>query len=232
MPADCGVVVVAGGSGSRMGPGEAPKQFRPVAGKPVFRWCLDFFLAHPEVLEVVLVVPRIQSDLARDLTADCDPERLKLVAGGARRQDSVSAGLEALGPDCKMVAVHDAARPFPPTDFSGLLKQARDSGGAIFALPVTDSIKRGDGSTIRENVSREHLWAAQTPQVFQTKLLRDCLQACNLRGIEVTDDASALQELGHPVRIVEGSRSNLKITLPEDWVLAEALAAGRGSEKR
>lgn len=225
MPRDCGVIIVAAGRGERMG-GDLPKQFRPLAGSPVLLWSTRFFLAQPMVREVVLVVSADQLDRARAIESALRPREITIVAGGARRQDSVANGLAALTPESRLVAIHDAARPFPPENFAALCEEARASGAAIFGYPIVETVKRvGADACIIETLDRSQLWAAQTPQVFHRELLERALRQCEDKGIEVTDDAAAVALLGHRVKIVEGSRWNIKLTVPEDWPVAECLAA-------
>jgi 2-C-methyl-D-erythritol 4-phosphate cytidylyltransferase len=226
MSADCGVVIVAGGSGARMGGGEVPKQFRPLRELPLFLWSLQFFDQQDSVSEIVVVVPEVHIPTATQLYSQRTfTHPVHCVAGGRRRQDSVLSGVKSLSKESEFVAIHDGARPFPPQNFEEALDFARADGAAIFALPVTDSIKRAECGAIRESVPRDELWAAQTPQLFRTSLLIQALEKCNEDKVEVTDDASAVERMGGTVRIVEGSRSNLKVTVPDDWILAGALAA-------
>jgi 2-C-methyl-D-erythritol 4-phosphate cytidylyltransferase len=209
-----------------MGGGEIPKQFRPLRDLPLFLWSVQFFDQQDSVSEIVIVVPEVHLPTATRLCKERTfVHELNCVPGGRRRQDSVMAGLRALGAASEFVAVHDGARPFPPQNFEEALEFARVDGAAIFALPVTDSIKRAECGAIKESVPRDELWAAQTPQVFKTALLIEALQLCDADRLEVTDDASAIESLGRTVRIVEGSRSNLKITVPDDWIVAAALGA-------
>lgn len=223
----CGVVVVAGGTGSRAG-GEIPKQFRPLLERPLLLWSLDFFCRCGVVGPIVIACHADYLQMTSDLlAADGLLERTRVVAGGARRQDSVLAGLEALEADVEIAAVHDAARPFPPADLETAVKAALRVGGAIYATAVTDSIKRVESGQIAASVPRENLWAAQTPQLAQRKLLLQALRECVRRGLEVTDEASALEIIRCQVEVVESPRTNLKITRPEDWIVAEAIARSR-----
>ncbi|MCX7625969.1 MAG: 2-C-methyl-D-erythritol 4-phosphate cytidylyltransferase [Candidatus Sumerlaeaceae bacterium] len=224
---DCGVIIVAAGKGERMG-GKMPKQFRLLVGEPVFSWSLQFFLSHDAVTEIALVVPpdlvEKTEHTLRQKASHCLP--VMVVAGGTRRQDSVGNGLSALSAKSSLVAVHDAARPFPPLNFSEVCAEARSYGAAIFGLPVTETIKQVDDSGIVvASPDRSRLWVAQTPQVFQRELLASALALCNERGIEVTDDAAAVALLGRPVKMVEGSRWNIKLTVPDDWLLAECIGS-------
>lgn len=224
---DCGVIIVAAGRGERMG-GDVPKQFQLLAGQPVYWWSLCFFLSHHAVTEIALVVP---PDLVEKTRQTLPPKAsqsplVAVVAGGPRRQDSVANGLSALGAKSLLVAVHDAARPFPPRNFDDVCAEARRFGAAIFGLPVTETIKHVDErSYITGTPDRSRLWVAQTPQVFQRELLSRALALCKERGIEVTDDAAAVALVGTSVRIVEGSRWNIKLTVPDDWLFAECIAS-------
>src|SRR5437868_2778547 len=138
---NCGVIIVAGGSGTRMG-GRELKQFRLLRGLPVILWGARFFAAQNSVHEIVLVVPEHEIESARVLFEKHGVGgRSCVVAGGERRQDSVAAGLAALSGVSSMVAIHDAARPFPPQSFDGAVQRASERSGVVFALPVTDTIK-------------------------------------------------------------------------------------------
>jgi 2-C-methyl-D-erythritol 4-phosphate cytidylyltransferase len=144
------------------------------------------------------------------------------VAGGARRQDSLRAGLEAVA-DCALVAVHDAARPLvSPEDVERVIEAARSSGAAILALPARDTIKLVADGLIRETPARSACWAAQTPQVVRREWLVEALDKAERDGFDATDDAQLVERLGLPVRVVEGQASNLKITVDADLVAAEA----------
>jgi 2-C-methyl-D-erythritol 4-phosphate cytidylyltransferase len=226
---DCGAVLVAGGSGTRMGTSEeGPKQFRPLAGKALFLWSVEFFAAQPSVREVVVAVPESLIPHAEQLLAQISSQiSIRCVPGGKRRQDSVLSGLVALSPECALAAVHDGARPFPPADFEAVVGKARRGHGLIYATPVTDSLKRIMDGVISDSVPRERLWAAQTPQIFRRDLLIEALGKCESHGSEVTDEAAAMEFAGYPSGIAEGSRRNIKITVPEDFAYAEILAAER-----
>ncbi len=221
------VVVVAGGSGTRAG-GEIPKQFQPLLGLPLLLWSVKFFLARQAITELVIVAHSSYLVHTEELLRHHDmTNRVKVVPGGVRRQDSVLAGVAATPESSSIVAIHDGARPFPPDDLERGVEAAIRHGGAIFATRVTDSIKRGDGELITEAVPRDDLWAAQTPQLARRSLLLTALNECRARQIEVTDEAGALDLISVRVAIVEGSQTNLKVTRPEDWLIAEAIARMR-----
>jgi 2-C-methyl-D-erythritol 4-phosphate cytidylyltransferase len=220
----CAVVIVGGGSGTRMGPG-IPKQFRELLGTPLYLWSVGFFESSDCVGEIVVVAPA--SEL-RNAELGCKAAGAKkvtaIVEGGARRQDSVAAGFAAVSPKFEVVLIHDAARPFPPANTEQLLQQALQAGAAIFAVPVSETLKRIDYPRIVETVPREHVWAAQTPQAFRRDVLKPAIDFVSRSEIEVTDDAAAVEALGRRVDVVPGSHTNIKITNPEDWTVAETLA--------
>jgi 2-C-methyl-D-erythritol 4-phosphate cytidylyltransferase len=148
-----------------------------------------------------------------------------LEAGGARRQDSVRLGLERLDPDCEIVVVHDAVRPLVSPALIDRLAEAADrDGAAVAGLPVTDTIKIvAPGRRVRSTPARDSLWAVQTPQAFRVALLREAHARGKKDGVEATDDAMLVERLGKTVAVLEGDPSNIKITTPEDLLLAEAL---------
>jgi len=220
--------VVAAGRGERAG-SEIPKQFREVAGVPVLLRAIRPFLAHPGVGKVVVVVApevaRTPPDWLQALTGD----RLVLVAGGAERMDSVEQGLAALDPAVPVAVVHDGARPFVDPDvIDRVIDEARRGRGAIAAVPVADTLKEGEAADgafqIRRTVPREGLWRAQTPQAFPAAVLRQALARARQAGSSLTDDAAAVEAMGVPVRLIRDRSTNLKITSPEDFHLADAIA--------
>jgi 2-C-methyl-D-erythritol 4-phosphate cytidylyltransferase/2-C-methyl-D-erythritol 2,4-cyclodiphosphate synthase len=217
-------ILVAAGSGSRFG-GPLPKQFMTVAGKPVIRHAAEALLPHVSALLPVGDAEPIAAALA-------GLDVMPAVPGGATRQASVSAGLQALAasaPD--IVLVHDAARPFLPANaVPALLAALRNHDGAIPAVPVADTLKRVQSGRIVATVARDGLFRAQTPQAFRYHLLR-ALHATG--GSGATDDASLLEMAGHSVAIVAGSDDNIKLTYPEDLVrLERALSPAMGLSPR
>jgi 2-C-methyl-D-erythritol 4-phosphate cytidylyltransferase len=215
-----GAVIVAAGRSSRMG--GVDKLMLPLGGRPLLAHSLATIASHPAVDRVAIVCSESNLDEAAPLATLAAPSAV-VVPGGARRRDSVRAGLEALS-GIDHVIIHDGARPFvtrPMID--SVLAGARLTGAALCAIPMPDTVKRANLSgLVRSTVSREGLWLAQTPQAFRTDLL---LRAHQASDIDATDDASLVELLGEPVRIVLGSAHNLKITQPEDLALAEALYA-------
>lgn len=221
---DVGVVIVAGGSGSRTGSDEL-KQFRWVAGKPVLLHSVQAFMARPDVAIVVVVLPKAYAADPPPWLFQCDVERLLVSTGGNARHDSVVNGLEDLPEDIVIAVVHDAARPLVTDDtIDRVIAEARLGHGAIAALPVVDTLKEVDEhGVITRTVNRDALWRAQTPQAFPRAILEEAhVQARNER-VTATDDAALVERLGLPVRVVRGSERALKITTEADFARAEAL---------
>jgi 2-C-methyl-D-erythritol 4-phosphate cytidylyltransferase/2-C-methyl-D-erythritol 2,4-cyclodiphosphate synthase len=209
-------ILVAAGSGSRFG-ADTPKQFLPLAGRPVIRHAAESLATHVSHLQPVGDAAPIEAALA-GLT------HLPTVPGGASRQDSVRAGLEVLVPHAPdVVLVHDAARPcIPPGTVPALLAALERHPGAIPALPVADTLKRGRDGVILATVPRDGLYRAQTPQAFRF----DALLAAHRAGFQgATDDASLLEAAGQAVALVPGGDDNIKLTYPEDLARLERIMA-------
>jgi 2-C-methyl-D-erythritol 4-phosphate cytidylyltransferase len=231
-PDKAGAIVVGAGSGRRLGGVE--KAFLPLLGRPMIVYCVEALEASGEVDAICLVLA--EASVGRGLALVRDRGWTKVaavVAGGAERQDSVRAGLNAL-PPCEWVLVHDAARPLLSPDIVRRgLAAARISGAAVAAVPVRDTLKRVRGApdrpVVAETVQRTALWAAQTPQVFRAALLRRAFAAAGDSIGAFTDDASLVEAMGHDVHVFEGSGGNLKVTLPEDVAAAEALLRARAA---
>jgi 2-C-methyl-D-erythritol 4-phosphate cytidylyltransferase len=222
-------LIPAAGIGARMG-GACPKQYLPIAGKPMLLHVLDIFAAAARIAHVFVVVSP-EDGYIRDLMAAAPQlaDRVSvLFDGGATRRESVLNGLRAMRPqtgDDDWVLVHDAARPgLSPELIDRLIDSLRDDAvGGLLALPVVDTLKRADADGRAEaTVPREDLWAAQTPQMFRYALLRQALEQAG----EVTDEASAIEALGFKPRLVEGSPRNFKVTLPHDLALAALYLKG------
>ncbi|ACG78144.1 2C-methyl-D-erythritol 2,4-cyclodiphosphate synthase [Phenylobacterium zucineum HLK1] len=216
-------VVVAAGAGLRAGPGE-PKAWRTLGGRALVRWSVEGLLS-AGAREVVVVV-------AHDRLTQVDEALAGLVGwravtGGKTRAESVQAGLAAITAGrTQPVLIHDAARPFVTKEHvDRLLKALEVSDGAIPALPVPDTLKRGDG-LVDETVSRDGLWRAQTPQAFRTGKLKAAYRLWPT-GEEPTDDASVMERAGGSVAMVPGDPLLMKLTYPQDFLMAEQLAGGR-----
>jgi len=222
------LVIVAAGEGSRLAAGRR-KALVALGGRPLVEHSLRRLLGLP-ALDPVVLVGHADDRAALEGIAATLPRKPIVVAGGARRQDSVLAGLAALpasAPD--LVLVHDAARPFVPVAaIAELIAAARATGAAILALPVVDTIKEADavrpGHAAR-TLDRQRLWAAQTPQAFRRSELAALLEAAGREGRAVTDEAALYEAAGRSVAFVTGSRLNFKLTTPADLALAEALLA-------
>jgi len=229
LPRDVGVIVVAAGQGSRIG-GELPKQYQPIAGVPMVLRALRPFTAHADVAQVVLVIPAEDARRPPDFLAELSGSGLTLVAGGAERRDSVAAGLAALRPECTVVLVHDAARPFVASSVvDAVIRHARQGDGAIAAVPLTDTVKEASADhpeLIERTLPRERLWRAQTPQGFPRAVLARAHALAVRDGRPATDDAALVEALGVAVHLVPDSPRNLKVTTADDLALAELLARG------
>jgi 2-C-methyl-D-erythritol 4-phosphate cytidylyltransferase len=221
-------VLVAAGLGRRA-PGEVAKQFREIAGIPMLLRAVRPFLAHPMVASVVAVVPADTAAAPPRWLAEIAPDRLQLVAGGTERVDSVERGVAALGSHHGLIMVHDGARPFVDRAvIDAVIAAARGADGAIAALPVSDTIKQTveHSPTISATVPRTALWRAQTPQAFPSEWLRRGLAHARSTGVTPTDDAAMVEAIGGRVALVVDRATNIKVTTPEDFLVAEALARG------
>jgi len=225
-------LIPAAGAGTRIA-GETPKQYLPLAGRPMLWHALRAVGAAPVETVFVVLAPDDERFAALDWSG-CGVRVEPLYCGGETRRDSVYNGLvaamAAVDAD-DWVLVHDAARPcLPRADLERLIAECRgDAIGGILALPVADTVKQvakdeAGAQRIARTVDRAQLWLAQTPQMFRAGLLAQALK--DAKGL-ITDEASALESLGLRPRLVLGSRANLKVTYPEDLAIAEAILAGR-----
>ena len=215
-------VIVAGGAGLRAG-GGVPKQWRPLAGRPLARWSAEALLASGAE-QLVVVVPAGDTHAASALAG---LERLTVVTGGAERVDSVRAGLAAVGEGVEAVLIHDAARPFVTSaHVAALLEALAGAAGALPALPVSDTLKRADGGEVSATAPREGLWRAQTPQAFRLPAIREAYARWP-GGAPPTDDAAVLEAAGGRVVLTPGDPALMKVTHPEDFPMAELLAGQR-----
>ncbi len=222
-------LVLAAGRGDRLR-SETPKAFVRLAGRSLLARALEALASSAEIDLVVPVVAASELDRFAALAAEWIeiPKLAPPVAGGRERQDSVRAGLASLGPETTLVAVHDAARPLVRgEDVSRVVELARLHGAALLAVPAADTIKRVRAGLVVETPPRAECWVAQTPQAFRIEILREALAKAEQEGVLGTDDTQLVERLGVAVRVVEGDPSNLKITRPEDLLLAEALLEAR-----
>lgn len=216
---EVGAVIVAAGRSERMG--GIDKLFAPLGGRPLLSRTLLAFEDTPCIDRIAVVASERNAAAVRALVAESRFARVQaIVPGGARRQDSVRAGLEALA-GVEIVVVHDGARPLvAPELVARVVEAARASGAAICAIPARDTIKEVDQGEVTRTLDRRRLWLAQTPQAFRLDLLLEAHRA--FEG-EATDDAAMVEALGHVVRVVEGDPHNVKVTTPEDLRLLESL---------
>ena len=227
--ASCIALVVAAGRGTRLG-GPLPKQYLSLAGRPVLRYSLETLAAHPGI-DAVRVVFNPEDDVLYQ-AAVRGLRLLPPVAGGAARQDSVRLGLESLAAEPpQRVLIHDGARPFLDRGTIDRVLAALDAApGAIPALPLKDTVKRGAEGRVVETVDRTALWRAQTPQGFHYAAILAAHRAA--RGSDLSDDAAVAERAGLAVRLVEGSEANFKVTTAEDMLQAERLLAARQGDVR
>ncbi len=223
-PVRAGVAVPAAGSGQRMG--GRRKQFLELAGEPVLLRSLRPFLDHGSVVAVVVALPPEDVPSPPEwLVAD---ERVRVVAGGATRGDSVLAALEALPSDVDIILVHDGARPLvTPEIIDRCIAEASKGWGAVAGWPLEDTVKEVDISgQVARTLDRHRIWRAQTPQAFPRAMLLEAYRRAREAGTQATDDAALVEAAGGRVVMVEGSRANLKVTRPEDLWWAETLLRG------
>jgi len=223
-----GVIIVGAGTGRRIG---KDKIFLPLADKPLLAWSVDI-CQHCELIDQIIIVLNERNlKLGAELTAQRGWSKVAEVClGGQRRQDSVKLGLKVLK-NCTLVIIHDGARPFLT---HGLihngLKAVEKTGAASAAVPVKDTIKLSDDHlVVSETLERRKLWAIQTPQIFSFDIITEAHEKV---ADDVTDDASLAERLGYKVKLYRGSYQNIKVTTPEDWILAEAIAQERESANR
>jgi len=233
-------VIAAAGAGERLG-ADVPKALVPLAGRPMAWWSLAAFATAEAIGPIVIAAPRGgEAELERLAP---DGVEVEVVAGGASRSESVSKALERV--DTDLVAVHDAARPLVSAELIDAvlarLADRPDADGVIAAAPVFDTVKRAreprpakgefprGGPTIKRTESRDHLWAAQTPQAFRTATLRSALAADPQRVAAATDEATLIEKAGGKVLIEPAPTRNLKVTTADDLVVAEALLAASGA---
>ena len=220
--ASVALLVPAAGSGVRMG--GVRKPFLKLAGRSVLDRALAPFLARRDFVEVVVALgsrPDSRDPVFRD-------PRVRATLGGSNRFESVANAFDCVESEAEVIAVHDAARPFPPPGaIDACVRLAARGIGAVAGIPAVDTVKRTSGSgVIADTPARETLWYAQTPQVFPRELFGRAIEHCRAGGPPPTDDASMVERLGAEVRMVQASVSNIKITCREDLAVAESLIAG------
>ncbi|MEO8803371.1 MAG: 2-C-methyl-D-erythritol 4-phosphate cytidylyltransferase [Rudaea sp.] len=226
-------VVPAAGRGTRFG-GEIPKQYLPIAGKPLLLHTLERLAAHPRIAGLMVVLA--QGDTHWSGLCAVAGKPVLTADGGGERADSVSAGLRALRKqvvDDDFILVHDAARPCVLLeDISRLIETASAIDGGLLATPVRETLKRADvEAKVVATQPRDAYWRALTPQMFRYGELLAALDAASAVGVVVTDEAMAMERMGSRPKLIEGSQSNIKVTTPEDFTLAEFILSRQASNR-
>ena len=219
-------IIVAAGKGIRL-KGALRKQYIALNGVPILRHTLNNFDSCDQVNQIVVVVPKADLDFCRNeilMTAELRKE-VHLVGGGDERQDSVFIGLKTIKSEDGIVLIHDGVRPFvQQSHLVACIDGAAEFGACILGIPAFDTVKRVNSKyLITQTLKRDKLWLAQTPQAFELKLIKKAHEAAKQEGFIGTDDASLVERLGGTVKIIPGSRNNIKITDQSDLMLAQAL---------
>ena len=225
-------IIVAGGSSQRMG---FDKLFAVIAGEPVIAHSIRAFEHASSVSEIVVVARKERHDEIRKISRAAGFKKVRSIEpGGERRQDSVRAGLDRIDHAAKYVAVHDAARPLiTPEQIERAFEQCRVHGSAALAQPVNDTLKRADADLLVVGlVDRHQLYAMQTPQIFERKLIEDAYRDVDAEKASVTDEVSAVERLGRKIALVLNDDFNFKITYPRDLPLADFILREREKNHR
>ncbi len=214
-------IIVAAGSGTRFN-SEKPKQFVEINGKPLIAHTIERFEAAESVDSIVLVIARDSIDEFQTIVEKFKLQKVsKVVEGGATRAESVRNGLGMVRNETAVVAVHDGARPLvTPEEIDATISKAAEFGAACLVAPVTDTIKTIRGGEIAATLDRTHLRRALTPQAFRIEVLRAAFEAVALDE-SVSDECYLVEKLGHPISIIEGGSRNIKITHPDDLLIAQ-----------
>lgn len=221
-------LIPAAGAGKRMG-GDRNKQYLEIGGRPILVHTLEIFERCDSVSEICLIVPE------EDCAYGCEmvdgmkfTKPVKVVPGGKERQDSVRNGLNSIY-HCDIVMVHDGVRPFVTEDIlNRSIEETIRCGATVVAVPAKDTIKSVDGDmNVIETLERKRLWHVQTPQTFRYEILKDAFKKAYEDGFYGTDEAMLVERLGYKVRVVDGDYRNIKITTPDDMIIAEAILKSR-----
>ena len=211
------------------------KLFALTAGEPVIAHAIRAFERATSITEIVVVARQKRHDDITKIISGAGFKKIRaIVRGGERRQDSVRAGLDHIARDAEYVAVHDAARPLiTPKQIERAFEQCRAHDAATLAQPVNDTLKRADADLlVIEAVDRHQLYAMQTPQIFERKLIEDAYRAVYAENISVTDEVSAVERLGHKIALVLNDDFNFKITYPRDLPIADFILRDRENDRR
>ena len=220
-------IIAAAGAGTRMA-SDRPKQFLLLAGTPVIIHTLKVFEECESINEVIVVLPAAESAGFLSLAGKFGLRKVaRVVPGGVTRADSVKRGLLAIrAATAQIVAVHDGVRPFVTVEeIDAVVTAAQTDGAAILVAPVTDTIKQISDGRVERTLDRGGLRRALTPQCFRYELLRDAYQRADVNDPSLTDESALVEQLGHPISVIEGSARNIKITTAEDLAIAEAILA-------
>jgi len=223
-------LIPSAGNGLRMG-GKTRKQYIHIRGRPIAAHTLLTFQALEEIDKIILIAP--EGDLAycaEEIVSKYHLSKVtRVVAGGRQRQDSVYNGIRELDGDEEIVIVHDGVRPFVTGPMiRESIRVAMDTGAAITAIPVKDTLKSVSGTgTVESTIDRKKLWQVQTPQTFRARLLRAAYDKAQTENFYGTDDASLVERLGVGINVISGSALNIKVTTPEDLILAEGIIKHR-----
>jgi 2-C-methyl-D-erythritol 4-phosphate cytidylyltransferase len=224
-------IIAAAGKGLRMG-GETRKQYMSIAGVPVLARTLMVFNACSAIDRIIAVIPEEDVDFCREnvLPFLVPQKPIELISGGDERQASVYKGVCAVDGPESIIVIHDGVRPFvSEADIIECIRAAETFGAAIVGVPAQDTLKTiADDGCIDKTIERSRIWLAQTPQAFECRLLKTAHEAANREKFMGTDDAALVERLGKKVKIVRGQKFNIKITTPEDLLLAEALVRLKG----
>lgn len=224
-------VITAGGSGTRFGT-VRPKQFAELCGKMLIEHTLEAFDLHPWISEMIAVLPQTEIEFFQTQHRQLrGGKKLTITAGGATRQESVRLGLNAIESKPQYVAIHDAARCLiTQNEITQTIQKCIDGWqGAICATPVHDTLKKVESEKILHTVSREHLWAMQTPQVFEFPLIQEAYEKAHREKCVATDDAQIAELMNARVCVVQGLPTNLKITYPDDLKIAQVILQNRNN---
>ncbi len=224
-------LIAAAGSGSRM-KSDIPKQFLKIDNVPILIKTLDRFEKNIYVDDIIIVTRECDIQNVIKLTKEYNITKLKaVVAGGDTRQASIINGLDNV--TCDIVLIHDGARPFvTDRQITEVIKAVADSKAAALGIPVTDTIKKADGNTITDTIDRSDLYSIQTPQGFDTELIKSAHKRALELGLTVTDDCSVVEAMNYPIQIVQGSPTNIKITTPDDLIIAGGITKTEENKMR
>lgn len=226
-------IIVAAGSGVRMG-GSVPKQFMELVGRPVLQHTLARFEACVHVHDLFVVLPAaFVASYHTRIDREWGISKVRaVIAGGAERHKSVWAGLEALSEDTEIAMIHDGVRPFVSDRIlRESINAARQFGAVVVGLPPKDTIKQIDHATVTRTLDRSHLIQAQTPQTFRTEIIRRAYRFAAECDHYSTDDSALVEQMGGKVAVVDGDWKNIKITSPEDLIIAEAFLEQENADR-